>query len=220
VRCPTVRNLDISSLVRVHNELVNYVASKCTSLERLRLHDSCSLPAVSTRSIIQLAHLCPGLTVLDISFTDVSDRGVAALCVLRDLKSLRLCNCQSVAGSTLPQLIMKCGNLEQLNLFATAMVPQTISQYLAKSIGTRALRVNMFSSDDLPVADIWCGICSTVIYSRLSSFVAVPVSSRFSPTAARRCIPSLHSGSEIYENHHARLVLDIVAERGRLVIDY
>ena len=172
-RCSTLRELDVSSLARVDDDLVTSVARKCPSLESLRLHDSCSLAAVSTRGIIQLAHLCPALTALDISHADVSDRGVAALCVLSSLKSLRMHGCQRVTGSTLPQVLSTCSKLQRLNLFSSGITPKNISQYLAKSLGTRSLTVNMMSEKDLPaLVDVWCGVCNTVLFWRLPSYVA------------------------------------------------
>lgn len=116
-RCPNLRHLDVSSLARVDDALLATVGLRCPELKSLKLHDSCSLSSsVSSRGVIHLATLCPALTTLDISFTEVSDRGIAALAQLTHLKTLRLHNSTRITGSSLPQLVAKCPELEQVRL--------------------------------------------------------------------------------------------------------
>ena len=71
----------------------------CSALNGLKLHDSCSLSSrVTSRGIVQLAGACAGLTCLDIAFTNVSDRAIAALGVLTQLTTLRLHKCSRTTG--------------------------------------------------------------------------------------------------------------------------
>ena len=115
MRCPT--ELDLSALSsRVDDELLIMVGRQCPGLKGLRLHDSCSFSScVSTRGVLNLAGLCAGLVSLDISFTDVSDRGIAGLTALTQLKSLRMHNCTRVTGSSLPPLLAQSSKLEQVS---------------------------------------------------------------------------------------------------------
>ena len=114
-RCPGLRDLDVSSMSRVDDGLLSMVGARCPALQRLKLHDSCSLSSsVSTRGIIQLCGACPGLTSLDISFTNVSDRGIAALSALAHLGSVRAHHCARITGLSLPQLLPKCTKLHEV----------------------------------------------------------------------------------------------------------
>lgn len=117
-RCPTLRDLDISSMSRVDDSLLRLVGARCHAIEGLKLHDSCSLSSsVSSHGIIQMCGACPGLTSLDISFTNVSDRGVAALTALTHLSVLRTHNCARITGASLPYLLAKCSKLQQVISF-------------------------------------------------------------------------------------------------------
>ena len=174
-RCPLLVSLDVSSLARVDDVLLQVISSKCSRLQCLRLRDACSLPAaVSTSGITHLVAKCSHLANLDLSCTAVSDRGVAALAMLTNLTNLRLYRCTRVTGSMLPPVLASCRQLRHLNLAACPVTPANVARF-AKGIGTRPIRVNLLSDKDLPPAvDVWCGICKTVLFAGLASYVVVP----------------------------------------------
>ena len=60
-----------------------------------------------------------------------------------------------------------------LNLAACPVTPANVARF-AKRIGT-PIKVNLLSDKDLPPAvDVWCGICKTVLFAGLASYVVVP----------------------------------------------
>ncbi|EKX49465.1 hypothetical protein GUITHDRAFT_104993 [Guillardia theta CCMP2712] len=174
-RCTELREADLRTVSHLDNEALMHVAKHCSRLSRLRIHDVMSLGSkITSVGLIHLTRICSNLTFLDISYTVCSDKALEYIGNLPELRSLHMQGCSRIKGQSLPYLLSQCTKLEEINLYRTSVTASIAAKHLSKAMRTRPLRVNMLNPDDLPSAvDLWCGMCSKRLYSRLQSYVTM-----------------------------------------------
>jgi len=136
---PKLRELQISYTAVTDKSIVG-VANLCPNIEELNLY-GCS--KISDQSLETLCRKCHLLRVLDLSMCQgLTDHGLKYLALCRDLESLQLYDCIGITSVSLDAIVKNCRKLRILNCYGLDKLTFEGARMLLTSFGQRRARVD------------------------------------------------------------------------------
>jgi len=113
-RLKNLLKLDITCCRNITNVSLAAITSSCTSLVSLKM-ESCS--RVSSESLRLIGKCCPQLEELDLTDTDLDDKGLKALGACSKLSSLKIGICLKISDEGLTHIGKSCPELRDIDLY-------------------------------------------------------------------------------------------------------